>query len=197
MIEIVHIVLEFIRSLTFDDVVMLMIKLIVICFVYVCVCEGIDALKWAINYFLVGVYNYYTTKAQRKVEARTAIPYKRASTTAGEVIDISNLITVTPKVIAKIDIMTGRVTTKQVWKKRGILGKFLRLGTEDVFKAIVAIPEKKVCKKSFIYTQSLVNTLNLHYMNWQELNKELWNMLSREEIVAEETITPYLCSFRH
>lgn len=197
MVEIMHTVLEFIRNLTFGDVVMLMVKLIVLCFVYVLACEGIDALKWTINCFLVGRYNYYTTKIQKKVEERTAIPYKRLSTFAGELIDISNLITVTPKLIAKINIMTGRVDTKEVWKKRGIFGKFLYPFEQGVTKTIVAIPEKQCVKKSFVYTKALINTLNLHYMNWQELNPELWRELSQEEIVAAEVIIPYLCSFRH
>lgn len=197
MVEIMHTVLEFIRNLTFGDVVMLMVRLIVLCFVYVLVCEGIEALKWTFNCFLVGLYNYCTTKVQRKVEERTAIPYKRSSTITDEVMDISNLIMVTPKLVAKINIMTGKVKTKEVWKKRGMFGKFLYPYDKGVTKTIVAIREKKCVKKSFVYTKALINTLNLHYMNWQELNPELWRELSQEEIVAEEVIAPYLRSFRH
>ena len=197
MVEIMHTVLEFIRNLTFGDVVMLMIKLIALCFVYVLVCEGIDALKWTINCFLVGLYNHCTTKVQKKVEVRTAILYHKSSISTGEIIDISNLITITPKLVAKINIMTGRIYTEEVFKKRGILGKLLYPHEQGITKSIVAIPERKYVKKSFVYVQSLVNTLNLHYVNWQELNPELWELLSKEEIVAEEIIIPYLRSFRH
>lgn len=176
---------------------MLLIKLIALCFVYVFVCEGIDALKWTINCFLVGLYNYYTTRVQKKFEVRTRIPYQESANSTGELIDISHLITVTPKLIAKIDIKTGRIKTKEVWKKRGILGKFLYPHNQGVTKTTVAIPEKKCIEKSFVYTQSLINTLNLYYINWRELNPKLWTVLSQEEIVAEEVIIPYLCSFHH
>lgn len=199
MIEIMHTVLEFIRNLTFGDIVMLEIKFIALCAIYIFMSEGIDALKWAINCYLVGLYNRYITRVQKKVEERKiTIPYKTSSISAGELIDISSLITVTPKIIAKIDIMTGRIETKEVFmKKRGIPGKLLYPYKSGIDKSVVAIPEKETCQKSFVYTQSLINTLNLHYVNWKELNPELWDALSTEEIVAEEVIIPYLRSFRH
>lgn len=197
LLEILEAVFGFIRNLTFGAIVMLQIKLIVLCFVYVCACEWLDIVKCGINCLLVGVYNYCTTKVQNKVEERTVIPYKRSPISASKLIDISNLIKVTPKLVAKINIMNGRVNTEKVLKSRGIPGRFVYPREQGMTKGMVAIPERKCVQKSFVYTQSLINTLNLHYANWQELNPELWDSLSKEEIVAEEIVIPYLRSFRN
>ena len=171
-------------------------KVIVLCFVYAFICEGIEVLIWFIKCLIVDKYNYYTTKFQRKVEHRTVVPYTRSLATACQVIDISSLLEVTPKLVAHIDIMSGKVQTKQVWKKRGISEKFIRPWNQGMAQTTVSKIEKETVDKNFVYVQSLINTLNFNYPNWQEFNPHLWEELQNEKIVAEEVLVPYLHNFQ-
>lgn len=172
-------------------------KIIVLCFAYAFICEGIDVLKWFITCLTVDKYNYYTAKFQRKVEERLVVPYQKNLSSTGETIDISSLIEVTPKLVAKIDVMTGRVQKKEVWKKRGICERFVHPWSQGMAKATTTKAETEIVEKTFVYVQSLVNTLNLCYPNWKELNPELAKVLQNERIVAEEVIISHLCCFRH
>ncbi len=174
-----------------------LIKVIVLCFVYVFVCEGIDVIKNFIKCLTVQYYNRCTTAIVKKVEERVVIPYKRSLTSAGETINISYLVEVTPKIVADIDIMTGRIETKEVWKKRGLPEKFIHSWNRGMSKSKIMIPKNERVKKSFIYVQSLVNTLNFSYPNWQDLNPEFIDVLRNERIVAEEVIIMYLKNFKH
>lgn len=196
MYEVCKSIINFLSEITYKDVIGLLIKIIGLCFIYIFICEGIDAIKWVIKCFTIEKFNHYTTKFQERIEERTIIPYEKKHIQSSAIIDISNIIDVIPKLVINIDIMTGKLQTKEVWRKRGICEKFIHPFNQGMSKSIKANAEKQKVEKRFVYTQALINTLNFNYFSWQELNPDFINTLQNESIVAEEVIIPYLRNFR-
>lgn len=172
-------------------------KVIAFCFLYAFICTGVDTVIWFFKCLAVGKYNYYTTKVQHKFEQKVSIPYTRNSDFTNQIIDISSLSIITPKLIARIDVMTGEIETQKAWKHRGIFEKFIHPWNMGMAKSKVTKKKTEKVEKSFLYSQSLINTLNMYYPNWQELNPELIEILQKDKIIAEEIVIFFLRSFRH
>lgn len=180
----------------FKILIKLVLGLILCCIIVVFIVEGIDFLKRLIKYLTIAKFNYYTTKIQKKVTERKEIPYVYSNMPIGEIVDISSLINTTPKLVAKINVMTGGIRIKNVWKNRGICEKILHPWNQGMKESIHITPEIAIVKKVFIYSDSMINTLNLNYPNWQELNPKLIKLLQTGPIVAEEVLKEYLQHFQ-
>jgi len=157
---------------------------------------GIDVLRRLIIYLTIVKFNYYSTKIQKKVIQRKEVPYIHSSKPIGEIVDISSLLNTTPKLVTKINVMTGDIQTKNVWKNRGISGKILYPWNQGMKKTVEMSPKTAIVKKVFIYSDSMINTLNLNYPNWQELNPKLIKLLQTGPIVAEEVLEECLQHFQ-
>lgn len=182
---------------TLGELLVLVFKLVLLCFFFVALQEGIDLIKRLVKYWTIGKYNHYSTKVINKVTERKEVPYVKTNKPIGEVVDISSLIKIIPKLVANINVLTGDIEKRDinVWKNRGICERLLHPWNRGRKETVEIIPQTVIVKKYFVYTQSLINTLNLHYPNWMKLNPELINVV-KGPIVAEEVIIPYLKHFQ-
>ena len=187
-------IFDFIRQITFGDCIVFLLKIIVLCFIYAFVIEGIDTTVSFIKCLTRAWLNKKTSKVIKKFSEKKVIPYKKADKPSGEVIDISSLLLRTPKIVAKINVLTGDIVYKNVFKNRGLPVAFLFPDSKGKKESLEITTEEQEVVKNFIYCESIVNTLNLYYFGWKEFNPDL-NTVLEQIIVPEEVLLPYLKSF--
>lgn len=112
-----------------------------------------------------------------------------------DVVDISSILRIIPKLVVKINVFTGEVKIEDVVIKQRLTERILFPRRHSSIRRDVTLKKKEV-EKEYVYCQALINSLNLRYFNWQMNNPELIRILEAEEIADRELLRRLLENFR-
>lgn len=151
-----------------------------------------------VEFVWICLFNKKTTRAvKRWCEKRYTNTYKEDTMVEykGDIIDISSILNIAPKLSIKINIFTGKVDVTSVVIRQRLREKFIIPRNPDSKREDKVLVKKEV-KKDYIYCQALINSLNIRYANWQKNNPELIVILEKEEIAERELLEGLLKKFR-
>lgn len=190
-------IIKAIQTITLGQILKYTIYFVIALFVSTIVSVFIEIFLESLKGIWIHFFNYKTTVAfERWCERKRKDTYHENSMLEkGDTIDISSLLSVTPKLVIKINIYTGAVRIEDLVIKPRLTEKILS-PKKTYSKRKKLFLERTNVPKEYVYCQSIINSLNLRYFNWQKNNPELITLLEKEEIVDKELVQIFLENFK-